>query len=208
MNFGLITSYIIAGIILMAILMMNIRVTNSSAEITMMHLTKERASVLIELLYDDVPNMGYDLYDTSPEIITIADSTKIQFYRKIDRLSSGGPELITWEFTDTPVTETKNPDDRVLLRTVEKDGVETVTEMKQGITRFNLWYFDEQGLSTLPEDGEFLSMPVSSTLRDSIKQIYIAFELQSEEPIRYSSNNIRYIRSAWEKRFSPTNLDN
>lgn len=208
MNFGLITSYIIAGIILISILMMNMRVTNSSAEVTLMHLTKERAAVLIELLYDDIPNMGYDVYETTPNIVTIADSSKIQFYRKIDRFNSGAPELITWELTNNPVSETQNPNDKVLLRKVEKNGTEEVTEIRTGVTRFRLWYFDEHGQSTLPADGEYMSTPVSAALTDSIKQVYIALELQSAEPIRYGSNNIRYIRSAWEKRFSPTNLDN
>lgn len=208
MNIGLVTSYIVAGIILISLLMMNMRVSTSSAEITLTHITREKTLSITEMLYYDIPNMGYDRFNTTPNVITIADSNKIQFYRKIDRFTAGDPELITWELTNNPVSETPNPNDRVLIRTVESGGVEEVTEIRQGVTRFRLWYFDEHGLSSLPADGQFLSTPVSSALRDSIKQVYVALELQSAEPIRINANNQRYIRSAWEKRFSPNNLEN
>lgn len=208
MNIGLITSYIVAGIILISLLMMNSRVSSSSAEITLSHITREKANAITDMLYYDIPNMGYDRFGTTPDVITIADSTTIQFYRKIDRFSSGAPELITWELTNNPVSETENPNDRVLLRTVESGGSTEVTEIRQGVTRFRLWYFDEHGLSSLPADGQFLSTPVSAALRDSIRQIYIALELQSAEPIRINANNERYVRAAWEKRFSPNNLEN
>lgn len=208
MNIGLITSYIIAGIILISLLMMNMRVSTSSAEITLSHITREKTLAITDLLYYDIPNMGYDRFGTTPDVITIADSSTIQFYRKIDRNTTGDPELITWELTDQPIPETPNPDDRVLLRKVEVGGVEEVTEIRQGVTRFRLWYFDEHGLSSLPADGQFLATPVSAVLRDSIKQIYIALELQSEEPIRINENNERFVRAAWEKRFSPNNLEN
>lgn len=208
MNIGLITSYIIAGVILISLLMMNMRVSSSSAEITLSHITREKTLAITEMLYYDIPNMGYDRFNTTPDVITIADSSKIQFFRKIDRFTAGDPELITWELTNNPVSETPNPNDKVLLRTVEKNGVEEVTEIRQGVTRFRLWYFDEHGLSSLPSDGQFLSTPVSAALRDSIKQVYVALELQSAEPLRINANNQRYVRSAWEKRFSPNNLEN
>lgn len=206
MNVNLVTSYIIAGIILMSMLMMNIRVSNSSAEITLTQITREKAATITEMIYDDIPNIGYNLKSTTTDLITIADSSKIQFYRKIDPLTSGNPELITWTLTDVSVAETQNPNDKVLHRKVVTNGVEVITEIKLGVTDFRVWYFDEHGLSTLPEDGEYLSMPVSSAMRDSIKQIYIALELQSPEPIM-EGGQPRYIKSVWEKRFSPGNLD-
>lgn len=204
MNAGIITSYIIAGIILISMLMMNIRVQNSSAEITLTQITREKVSVITDMIYDDFPNMGFDTKDITPKIITTADSSLIKFYRNIDR--SGSVELVTWQLLDAPVTETTNPNDRILLRKVLKNGVESQTEIKLGVTRFRVWYFDEHGLSTLPEDGEFLSTPVGASLRDSIKQVYIALELQSPEPIM-EGGQPRYIRSVWEKRYSPSNLD-
>lgn len=208
MNIGLITSYIVAGIILISLLMMNMRVSNSSAEITLSHITRDKALAITDLLYYDIPNMGYDRLGKTPQIITEADSNKIQFYRKIDRFTSGDPELITWELTDDPIPETSNPNDRVLLRKVLSGGVEEVTEIRQGVTKFRLWYFDEHGLSTLPSDGQFMPTPITGSERDSVRQIYVALELQSAEPLRINANTQRYIRSAWEKRFSPNNLEN
>lgn len=208
MNIGLVTSYIVAGVILISLLMMNMRVSNSSAEITLTHITRDKALAITDLLYYDIPNMGYDRFDKTPQILTIADSNKIQFYRKIDRNSTGAPELITWELTNNPVSETPNPNDRVLLRTVESGGVEEVTEIRQGVTTFRLWYFDEHGLSSLPSDGQFMPTPITGADRDSVRQIYIELELQTAEPLRINANNERYIRAAWEKRFSPNNLEN
>lgn len=209
MNVGLITSYIIAGIIIISMMRMNSRVSNSNVELTMTQITREKLTALSDIIYDDFPNMGYDLYDKTPEIITVADSNKIQFYRKIDTYNSGVPEIITWQITDTLVSSTQNPNDKILTRKVKKGigGVESITRFDLGITRFKLYYFDEFGLSTLPEDGEYLSMPVSAALRGSIKQIYIVLELQSTQPIMDNVNSEgRYIRSVWEKRFSPANL--
>ena len=208
MNIGIITSYIVAGIILLSLLMMNMRVSNSSAEITLTQITRDKALAVTDLLYYDIPNMGYDKLDKTPQVITIADSSRIQFYRKIDRFSIGDPELITWELTSDPIPETPNPNDRVLLRRVESGGIEEVTEIRTGVTKFKLWYFDEHGLSTLPSSGEFMPTPITGAYLDSVKQIYVTLELQSAEPLRINSNNQRYIRSAWEKRFSPNNLEN
>ena len=207
MNAGIIISYIVAGIILVSMLMMNIRVSNSNIEITLTQITREKAATITDMLYDDIPNIGYNLLNPTTDLITIADSSKIQFYRKIDPLSPGDPELITWQLLSGSLDETMNPNDKILLRKVFVNGSEEITEIKLGVTDFRIWYFDDHGLSTLPEDGEFLSTPVSATMRDSIKQIYIALELQSPEPLTEGGQQ-RYIKSVWEKRFSPGNLDN
>jgi len=209
MNAGLIASYVIAGIILLSMLMMNMRVSNSSVELTLTQLTREKTSTVTDMIYDDFPNMGYNLTNTTNSILTIADSNRIQFYRKLDKFSAGNPELITWELTNEPVTETQNPNDVILRRTVEVNSTTEVTDINLGVTRFRIWYFDEFGLSTLPEDGEFLPTPVGAAKRDSVRQIYIALELQSPEPLNIGfTGNSRYIRSGWEKRFSPGNLAN
>lgn len=208
MNAGIITSYIVAGMILLSMAMLTIRVNTSSAEITLTQVTRERVSAISDMLYDDLPNMGYDIDNPTPEIIVEADSFKIQFYRKIDRHNTGTPEKITWEFTEEPVTQTPNPDDRILRRTVEVNGTVTdVTDITLGVTNFQIWYFDEFGLSTLPEDEEYLVYPVTGTDLNRIKQLYISLEVQSPEQItHFGGRGGRYIRSVWEKRFSPGNL--
>lgn len=211
MNAGLITSYVIAGIILISMIMMNNRVTNSNVELTMTQITREKLTAITDIMYDDFPNIGYDVTSTTPEMIKIADSTQIQFYRKIDPTSSGEPEIITWQISDTALTATPNPNDKILMRKVKKGvgGVETITRFNLGVTRFQIWYFDEHGLSTFPEDNEYIPTPVTTAMRDSIKQLYVILELESPEPITINNQgNQRYIRTVWEKRFSPANLDN
>lgn len=202
MNVGIVTSYIIAGIIFIAIGVMNMRVSNSNVELTMTQLTRERVAAVTDMLYDDIPNIGYQLNSIAADVFVTADTSKIQFYRKIDRFTSGSPELITWELTDNPVTSTDNPDDRILIRVADSD----TTEIMLGVTNFRLWYFDEHGLSLKPEDNEHMPTPVSPSDYSKIKQIYVALELQSAEKIM-SGGDGRYIRSVWEKRFSPGNIE-
>lgn len=204
MNAGLITSYIIAGILLISMLMMNIRVSQSSAEITMTQITREKADAIADMIYDDIPNMGYNTNGKTNDIIVEADSNKVRFYRKIDPDTAGDPELITWELTNGNIPQTKNPDDRLLLRIVDSD----TTKIRLGVTRFQIWYFDDFGLSTLPEDNEYLPTPVPSSQLSDIKQLYIALELQSPEQIYMGPGGKgRYIKTAWEKRYSPGNIE-
>ncbi|MEX0648399.1 MAG: hypothetical protein WEA56_17175 [Balneolaceae bacterium] len=204
MNAGLITSYIIAGILLISMLAMNIRVSQSSAEITLTQITREKADAISDMIYDDIPNMGYDTEGKTSEIITVADEHKVTFYRKIDPADTGDPEEITWELTDEEIPSTKNPDDRVLVRIVDSD----TTKITLGVTRFEIWYFDDFGLSTLPEDNEYLPRPVVSSQLTDIKQLYIALELESAEQIYTGPGGTgRYIRTAWEKRYSPGNIE-
>lgn len=203
MNIGLVTSYIVAGIILLSMLMMNLRVSNSSAELTMTQITRERVASIADMLIDDIPNMGYSDNKKTDDIILEANSSKIRFMRKINRHGSGSAKEIVWEFLDDEeVSSTKNPDDKVLARIVDSD----TTKIHLGVTHFKLWYFGEHGLSRKPEDNEHLETPVSDL--SEIKQIYVELEVQSPEQIMSGlSGNGRYIRSVWEKRFSPGNIE-
>lgn len=209
MNLALVTSYIIAAMLMLSIIMMNLRMSSSSAELVLTQITRQHASTVADLLNDDIPNMGYNVNDVSDQILTIADSRKIQFYRNVYNDPNSDPELITWELTDEEVTNTKNPDHRTLVRTEldEATGEEQVTEIRIGVTKFQLYYFSEHGVDK-DDPNEIMMTPVPASDLSSIKQIYLEFEMQSAEPV-YSRANAdgRYIRSVYEKRFSPRNLD-
>ncbi|MEX1062710.1 MAG: hypothetical protein WEC12_03840 [Balneolaceae bacterium] len=228
MNLALVTSYIIAAMLMLSIVMMNLRMSSSSSELTLTQITRQHVSDVADMLNDDIPNMGFNCNEPTSEngdlggmILTQAETEKIQFYRKLDAsecddesIESHYPQLITWELLEEdPDFTPENDSHRTLLR-IEQDtdengeivaGSERVTKIRTGVTRFTLRYFDEYGKSTDPDDNEHLTFPVSLS---SVKQIYLELEMQSAAQIHTRANSGgRYIRSVYEKRFSPRNLD-
>lgn len=207
MNMALVTSYIIAAMLMLSIVIMNLRMSNSSAELTLTQITRTHVSNVADMLNDDIPNMGYNVDSKTDPILTYAHTHRIRFYRNIQNDADREPELVTWEFYENEEIETtKNPDHRLLVRKVydPNSGVEDSTAVTAGVIRFRLQYYDKHG-----EDLENnMSPPGSGSTLADVKQIYLELEMQSAEPI-YSraSSGGRYIRSAYEKRFSPRNLD-
>jgi hypothetical protein len=99
----------------------------------------------------------------------------------------------------------KNTAHGTLIRVVEEVGqAPDTTWIQSGVTRFNIRYYDDHGRAL----DQNIPTPISSSQFENIKQLYIELEVQSDEriPGRFNSN-ARFIRSVWEKRFSPRNLE-
>lgn len=207
MNLALITSYIIAAMLILSIIMVNLRVSSSSAELTLTQITRENVVNVTEMINDDLPNMGYNVDSKLDTILTYADSFKISFYRNIQNNADRSPELVTWEFKeDEDIPATKNPNDRLLVRKVidPNNGTEDITEIRTGVTRFNLRYYNKHGESL----GNNIPPPGSGPSLENVKQIYLELEMQSAEPIiKNPAASDRYIRSVYEKRFTPRNIE-
>lgn len=214
MNMAMISSYIVAGILLLSIVMVNINISNSGAELTMTQITRDKLETVTIMLDDDIPNMGYDLLEPPDTILTVADSNQIQFFRNLCRdpardaafVNCSDPERITWQFFEskTPASS-KNSNHGTLIRVVEEVGqAPDTTWIQSGITKFNIRYYEDHGRAL----DQNIPSPVSSAQFDDIKQLYIELEVQSDEriPGRFNSD-ARYIRTVWEKRFSPRNLE-
>lgn len=200
MNVSLVTSYIIGGIIMISIIMMNISVSKSSNDLTITQMTRTKASEVTNLLSHDLQKMGYNRTAKTDPILKIANGHKIQFQSNIDNSADNSVETITWELTSTAIPATKNPDDVVLRRTVDGD----VTDIEVGVVGFNVSYFDSYG-KTLDDT---LATPVTSPTRDNIRQVYVQVKLESpEKTYNRAGGEGRYILSVWEKRFSPPNLE-
>lgn len=223
MNLGIVTSYIIAGVIILGIVMMNFRVQNSGAELTLSQMNRQYVTDIADMLNDDLSNMGYDVNDVTrdpdnPEevrILMCAQSDRIRFYRNLcqtddecsneDRL----PERIEWRLLTEDEISTSNPDHRTLRRTVSElddndnvvpESVE-VTDINIGVTQFNLQYY-----KTVGSNSEDTGLGCGTNVPD-VRQIKVTLEVQSAERIiQRASDDGRYIRSVWEKRFTPTNL--
>lgn len=207
MNLALITSYIIAAMLILSIIMVNLRVSSSSAELTLTQITRENVVNVTDMINDDLPNMGYNVDSKLDTILTYADSFKISFYRNIQNNADRSPELVTWEFIeDEDIPATKNPNDRLLVRKVfdPNNGTEDITEIRTGVTRFNLRYYNKHGESL----GNNIPAPGSGPSLENVKQIYLELEMQSAEPIiKNPAASDRYIRSVYEKRFTPRNIE-
>jgi hypothetical protein len=206
MNAGLLTSFIVAGILIVSIITMNNSVTNSSSELTMTQFTRERLASVSQLISEDIQKMGYNRTGKTDPILQVANSHKIKFHSNIDNSTDNSVEVITWEFRqDLGITSTENKNDRVLHRIVKnEDGSEEVTEIKLGVTEFYVAYYNDYGVLL----SDSLTTPVDAALRDDLKQFYIKLKVQSPEKIVTGSDGSgRYITSVWEKRFSPPNLE-
>jgi len=204
MNFGIITSYVIAGILLISLLTMNSRLSRSTGELTLSQNTREHTSTIGEMITYDIPKIGYDIKQKLSDPILRADSNLIEFEGNID--NTGDVERVLWEFTNTGVSDTENPNDRVLRRKVKSKSTGTVvtqTRIDLGVTRFEIRYYDKYG----EDQAQPLPTPVSSSDLDKIKQIEIQLVVESDEELYgFWSGENKYVKSAWEKRFSPRNL--
>lgn len=191
---------------MLSILSMNTSLSSNSTELTLTQITRSKTASVTDVIHYDMSKMGYNRLGKTSPILEYANSEKIQFQSNIDNSTDNSVELITWEFTDQPVTTTKNPNDYILKRTVKDldTGTESVTEIKLGVTHFNIKYYDTYGAPL----SNNMSTPISSSKFGDVKQLYIELELQSGEKVyKRAGGEGRYVRSIWEKRYSPSNLE-
>lgn len=200
MNLGLTTSFIIAGLLLLSILTMNINLSQSSTKLTVRQITNKRANTISQILQKDIPNIAYSASGSISSPIKDAGSNYIKFETDID--NDGSVETIEWSFTNTDASNSQNPDDKVLIRSVDSDQ----TKFKSGITSFEFTYYDE-------DRNEISYSAISSLLgggqaeRDKIRFIDVSLTVESTEKVGgANSTDSEYIKVYWNNQFSPPNL--
>lgn len=197
MNINILTSFIIAGILLLMLAYMNLGVSNNSNELIVSQAKQSQKIDIQKVITNDFPKIGFDLNDAIDSLVVEADVDKIVFKSNLDNSADGSIERVTWELTTDDVTSTSNPNDKILRRTVDGD----VTEIVLGVTSFRIDYYDSYG-STTP-----LSTPLSSANIDNIRQIEVTLEIQSAELVSATyGGDSNYITTIWSKRFTPRNL--
>lgn len=204
MNLGIIFSYMIAGFLLIMITTIGYSTNFSGSELTISQIQKEKVSVVKDLITYDIPKAGYNLDNLPDTLLRAVGPNFIEFNANIDNSADGSLEIIRWEFTKDSVTETENPKDFILQRTVIGSTTE-VANIKAGIISFTIDYYTELG-SDSP-----VSLPLTAAANkseiDDIVQLEINMISESAIPLQYSSQtDERYPRSSWTKRFSPVNL--
>lgn len=172
-------SLVIAGIVLLSILGLNVNMNQATYNKTFSLVTQSNTVALARMIEFDFAKIGY--HSPKPMILT-AGPDSISF--KSDLGNNGTVHTIKYYLGSTSTLAfTKNPNDRLLYRV--QDG--TVIPMNLGLTRFSLSYVDSSGFVT--------------TKPDSIRGIYVAFDVQSSEPV-----DAAYCGAYWEKSFYPKNL--
>ncbi len=197
MNINLLTSFIVAGILLLMLAYMNIGVSSNATEVVVSQSKQSQKLDIQKIISYDFPKIGYNFTNSVDSLIAKADSNRIVFYSNLDNSSDGSVEKITWRLTSQKVTNTTNENDKILKRIVDGN----TTEILLGVTEFKLSYFDELG-STVP-----MSFPINPSDLGDIRQVEVKLVMQSAEKVRDSaSGNSDYLSTVWTKRFTPRNL--
>lgn len=184
MNLNLVISFLIGGLLLLAILSLNGRVIQNSGQTVVSLSTKRTVSSVNEIMQRDFLRIGYHCTHT---IIT-ATSTKIRFCADIDNDGDDtDSKQIIWHWqkhSSNLFTATENPNDYVLTRSVNN----TVTG-RFPVTDLTFKYYNTSGNQT--------------TDKSKIRAIAISLETQSAVHI----GNSDYAKSFLKKTFTPPTLN-
>lgn len=197
MNIGIITSTIVAGILILILAVTNLNIQSSAQELVISQMKQVQTTAVSDIISNDFPKIGYASIGDIDSAITSANSTSITFYSNLDNSGDNSIEKVTWEFLTTEIATTDNPNDKVLRRSVNGD----VTDIEIGVVDFEIRYYSSFG-STTP-----MVTPISSANLATIRQIEVEVTLQSSENISSINNNTpTYVQNTWVKRFTPRNL--
>ncbi len=182
MNTGIITSFIIGGLLMISIVALNERVTMDSNQTAINQIVKNRIDNVSQVIDNDFREMGYGVNGT---IITYASPEEVSFQEDLN--NDGIIHNVTWLYdVSQGVSQTVNPNDHPLYRIV--DGVKHM--VSASVTSFSLSYIMKNGDQTA-SPGNF----------NEVRKIKVNMVCESPEPY----NNI-YQGAAWQKTFVPANL--
>ncbi|MDZ7755706.1 hypothetical protein [Rhodohalobacter sp.] len=78
MNLGLVTSFIIAALLMLSIVSMNLRMSQSTQDISLHTMSQNHVSAISDLIQYDFPKIGYDTDEPIDNPIEIAKEDEIQ----------------------------------------------------------------------------------------------------------------------------------
>ncbi len=191
MNIGILTSYVVGGLMLLSILYFTNSTFSSTAETTTSSSTQSKLDNIVTILENDFARIGYNVSnpDLTPFFISLSDSS-VEFRGDIYEDDSESADEVTWEFTNSDYTASTNPSDRILRRTWNKTPANPAAAdvFQFSATHFELEFLDANGSST-------------STSGD-IVQVRVQLIVESSEPyVKASSTQPdRYYRSAWQRK--------
>ncbi|MEX0929333.1 MAG: hypothetical protein WD266_07930 [Balneolales bacterium] len=179
MNIGIVASTLVGGMVLFAIVSLNIRVSQHAGENTLYHTAKINTDMLAEVITFDLNHAGYGYSGTDAPVITANDST---FAYNTSDQETDIEKVMSWYYDSGQLSRVDAGDDVV---------------MSSNIIDFRFTYYDLSGI--------MMSTPVTGSDLEDIRQIKVS--LISESVAKYG-NKTKAPSSAWESTFTPRNLNN
>lgn len=179
MNLTLVSTFIIGTMMLLAIVTINLNLAKNSMDSMSDQQAKMQVDVIAGVLGYDLRKIGYMVESDN---FVEATPTKLTFRGDLE--DKGTIDVVSWEVhQNTEVTETSNPNDFLVTRTVNGD----VTPIKLGVVKFEFSYYNANMIPT--------------TVPDDIRSIRVKVVTESTQPIAG-----KYMSAAWEKVFTPSNI--
>lgn len=182
MNITYVASTMIAGLIMISLVMLNVRIARNSGEQTLYNMAKIQTEMVAEYVAMDFRTMGYGI---SGPAILVADTARIRF--RVHYEGDPDPTVIEWYFAVDSTLAYPNPDIRPLYRSDASGTVQVGT----GITRFTLNYLDvERNL-------------LNPAILDFSQVHQIRLELMAESTEGFGDI---FPRAFWSGEFTPVNI--
>ena len=178
-------SFVIGGMVLVAVITLNIGMAESGGRMTQELLVQENTIDLVRRLEYDLYKIRYGV--PSDTGIVAADSASIKFLADID---GDGDVDNVWYYVGSPnqLLSTPNPDDRPLYRIVNG---QTVKATSDGIVAFRFSYYNALGKAT--------------AVVDSIRAIKVSLDVESPYPYT-DVDSSTYSGAHWETDIVPRNI--
>ncbi len=181
-------SMIVAGLVVLAVMRMNISLSETGSNTNVEVITQEDLTSIADDIVYDFYKIGYR---ASPPII-FADTSAITFLADMHR--DGNVDTVHYSLSSPISSSGLNPNMRVLYRVINSN---PAAGASLGLTGFNLSYYDSTGTQiTIPASGT-----TSQSILSKIKSIKVRVMVQS--PTKTDST---YASSYWEEFISPKNL--
>lgn len=192
MNVGIITSFVVGGLLLLSVLAFNGQVLNSGIETTISVITQNTLNDIVELVNNDFNRIGYQTGNANP--FNKITSDDIIFEADVYDNDSFAVTNVRWKFdTSSPVSSSSNPNDFYLERTGP------LTNSTYGTTRFPVVHF--KVIYKTASD-------VITINTATVKKIEIEIVLESPEPYgQNAAGEDLYQRTVWNRSFVPNNIN-
>lgn len=187
MNLGIVTSFLVGGLLLVAMLQFNNRVMQSSTELTLDMMDNSQVETIRQIISRDFNRIGFG---DGSKINNFNPPHFINFKADVNDL---GTSTVIWHFKENvQIHGTSNPADRELQRNGPIDSTGGSKPLKFNVVDFSITgYKDTQG-------------NIETEDKDEVKSFLVEIIYESPEPV--SSSEDYYPRSVWRKHFVPNNL--
>lgn len=198
MNFSIITSFTIGGILLVSLVTLSSQVLVNSANSTLDLDAKNKIEATSYVITQDLMRIGYHSgANKVQDIFHTTTSTKIVFDG--DVYNDGTAETVTWEFqSSNEYTASSNPNDYRLVRTGQVESGGGNVTLVYPVVHFELTYYDK--------DDNVLVNP-SGLIQEKIRKIEVEIACESaERTMKAEESGTEYQRSYWKRKVIPSYL--